>query len=140
MFHAYSFLLEKLIYNAFNRLKPNRKNAPAKPERYPSSISNYLKHLLRHRFLLLLFNLRLCFPKLFHTPHRHAQTLGTFASGLWKLPLLSLCHLPILRQAGIRMDSLQECHHPLPSEKLVAALPGLYEWNCSFSHLPAAIL
>ena len=31
-----------------------------------SSISNHLKHLLRHRFLLLLLNLSLCFPKLFH--------------------------------------------------------------------------
>ena len=26
MFHAYSFLLEKLIYNAFNRLKPNNRD------------------------------------------------------------------------------------------------------------------
>ena len=37
-----------------------------KPERYLSSILNYLEHFLRHRFLLLLFNLRLRFPKLFH--------------------------------------------------------------------------
>ena len=27
---------------------------------------HYFKHLLRHRFLLLLLNLRLCLPKLFH--------------------------------------------------------------------------
>ena len=83
-----------------------------------------------------------CTPlhNIYSTPHRHAQTSGTFASGLWKLPLLSLRHLPILRQAGIRMDSLQECHHPPPSEKLAAALTGLYESNCSFSHLPVVIL
>lgn len=31
-----------------------------------SSISNYLKHLLRHWFFVLLFNLRLYLPKLFH--------------------------------------------------------------------------
>ena len=37
-----------------------------KPERHLFSILNYLKHLLRHRFLFLLLNLRLCFPKLFH--------------------------------------------------------------------------
>ena len=30
---------------------------------YPS---NHFKHLLRHRFLFLPLNLRLCFPKLFH--------------------------------------------------------------------------
>ncbi len=85
---------------------------------------------------------RVCTPlhNIYNTPHRHAQTLGTFASDLWILPLLSLRHLPILRQAGIRMDSLQGCHHPPPSEKLVAALPGLYEWNCSFFHLPVTIL
>ena len=29
MFHAYSFLLEKLIYDAFNRLKPNTKKRQA---------------------------------------------------------------------------------------------------------------
>ena len=38
-----------------------------KPERHLFSILNYLKHLLRHRFLFLLFNLRLRFPKLFHS-------------------------------------------------------------------------
>ena len=37
-----------------------------KPERHPSSILYYLKHLLRHMFLFFLLNLRLCFPKLFH--------------------------------------------------------------------------
>ena len=41
----------------------------------------------------------------------------------------------MLRQAEIRMDSLPEYHHLPPSEKLVAALPGWYEWNCSFFHL-----
>ena len=37
-----------------------------KPERYLSSILNYLKHFLRHRFLLLLLDLRLCLSKLYH--------------------------------------------------------------------------
>lgn len=33
---------------------------------------------------------RVCTPlhSIYSTPHRHAQTLGTFSSGLWKLPLL----------------------------------------------------
>jgi len=30
LFHAYSFLLEKLIYNAFNGLKPNTNSADLK--------------------------------------------------------------------------------------------------------------
>ena len=42
------------------------KTPQPKPERHPTSILNYLKHLLRHRFLILLFNLRLCLSKLFH--------------------------------------------------------------------------
>ena len=45
----------------------HRKNAPAKPEHYPSSLLNYLKHLLRHRFLLLLLNLRLRLFEVFHS-------------------------------------------------------------------------
>jgi len=103
------------------------------PNQYPSVSIHKIQ-----RFAFLYE--RVCTPlhNIYSTPHRHAQTLRTSASGLWKLPLLSLHHLPILRQAGIRMDSLQECHHPPPSEKLVAALPGLYEWNCSFFHLPVA--
>ncbi len=46
----------------------------------------------------------ICTPlhSIYSTPHRHAQTLGTFSSGLWKLPLLWLRHLPIPRQAEIR--------------------------------------
>ena len=42
------------------------KTPQPKPGRHLFSILNYLKHLLRHRFLLLLLNLCLCFPKLFH--------------------------------------------------------------------------
>ena len=38
-----------------------------KPERHLFSILNYLKHLLRHRFLFLLLNLCLRLPKLFHS-------------------------------------------------------------------------
>ena len=50
-----------------NLCKYKIKNAPAqKPERYHSSILYYFKHLLRHRFLIFLFNLCLCFPKFFH--------------------------------------------------------------------------
>ena len=44
-----------------------KKSPQPKPERHLFSILNYLKHLLRHRFLFLLFNLRLRFPKLFHS-------------------------------------------------------------------------
>ena len=33
---------------------------------YANFILYCLKHLLRHRFLILLFNLRLCLPELFH--------------------------------------------------------------------------
>ena len=77
---------------------------------------------------------RVCTPlhNICNTPHRHAQTLGTFSSGLWKLPLLRLRHLPIPRQAEIRKGSLPKCNHPPPSERLVATLHGWYEWNCSF--------
>ena len=45
----------------------HKKSPQSKPERHLFSILNYLKHLLRHRFLFLLFNLRLRFPKLFHS-------------------------------------------------------------------------
>lgn len=45
----------------------HKKSPQPKPERHLFSILNYLKHLLRHRFLFLLFNLRLRFPKLFHS-------------------------------------------------------------------------
>ena len=45
----------------------HKKSPQPKPERNLFSILNYLKHLLRHRFLFLLFNLRLRFPKLFHS-------------------------------------------------------------------------
>ena len=45
----------------------HKKSPQPKPERHLFSILNYLKHLLRHRFLFLLFNLRLYFPKLFHS-------------------------------------------------------------------------
>ena len=44
----------------------HRKTPQPKPERHTSSILNHLKHLLRHRFLFLLLNLHLRFPKLFH--------------------------------------------------------------------------
>ncbi len=48
----------------------HKKSPQTKPERHLFSILNYLKHLLRHRFLFLLFNLRLRFPKLFsHRRH-----------------------------------------------------------------------
>ena len=45
---------------------------------------------------------------IYSTPHRHAQTLEIFSSGLLWLFLLWLRHLAILRQAEIRMDSLPE--------------------------------
>ena len=109
--------------------------------RYSLSFSQNQYHLVSdHKIPICTFLYeRVCTPlhNIYNTPHRHAQTLGTFTSGLCKLLLLRLRHLPILRRAGIRMDSLQECHHPPPSEKLVAALPGLYEWNCSFFQLSA---
>ena len=58
--------LSELYYIAICISFP-QKTPPPKPECHPSSILNYLKHLLRHRFLFLLFNLRLHFPKLFHS-------------------------------------------------------------------------
>ena len=45
---------------------------------------------------------------IYSTPHRHAQTLEIFSSGLLWLFLLWLRHLAILRQAEIRMDFLPE--------------------------------
>ena len=45
---------------------------------------------------------------IYSTPHRHAQTLEIFSSGLLWLLLLWLRHLAILRQAEIRMDFLPE--------------------------------
>ena len=43
------------------------KTLQLKLERQLFSKLNYLKHLLQHRFLFLLLNLRLCLPKLFHS-------------------------------------------------------------------------
>ncbi len=61
--HLLSNPIKHIIY--FILLFFHRKNAPAKPERHPFSILNYLKHLLRHRFLLLLLNLCLCLSEVF---------------------------------------------------------------------------
>ena len=54
-----------LLYRHFHFFSTQKTPQP-KPERHSTSILNYLKHFLRHRFLFLLFNLRLRFSKLFH--------------------------------------------------------------------------
>ena len=52
-------------------------------------------------------------------PHYHGWTSRTFASGLSWVPLLWHCRLQVLFATEIQMDSLQECHHPQPSERQV---------------------
>ena len=65
----YSSFIIPYIFR-FENFPIKQKTPQPKPEHHLFSILNYLKHLLRHRFLFLLFNLRLRFPKLFsHRRH-----------------------------------------------------------------------
>ena len=64
-YHLYATLFYIIIHSQFTLFY--RKTLQLKLERQLFSKLNCLKHLLRHRFLFLLFNLRLYFPKLFHS-------------------------------------------------------------------------